>query len=227
MIQEKNGVFIRGENIVKVFGKDSTEVIALNGINITIEKGSFTAIKGPSGCGKSTLLNILGCLEKPTSGKLEIREKDVTQLKDDDLAVIRRDTIGFIFQSYNLIPTMNALENVMLPMMFARKNQEETIDRANTLLKLVGMEKRKMHKPSELSGGEQQRVAVARALINDPMLIIGDEPTGNLDTKTGDGVMELFLSLNKEGRSILLVTHDSKIAEMAQKTIYIQDGKEI
>lgn len=216
---------IQTKNLTKVYGKDNTEVRALGGIDLVVEQGDFIAIRGPSGCGKSTLLNIIGCLESSTSGEILIDGIEVSQLNDNELAKIRRDKIGFIFQSYNLIPTLNALENVKLPMMFAGGDDNKLSERAKMLLELVGMKERMEHKPPELSGGEQQRVAIARALSNDPALIIGDEPTGNLDSKTGDVVMNLLSGLNKEGRTLIIVTHDQAIANMAHRVMQIKDGQ--
>ena len=216
---------IQAKNLIKIYGIGDIAIKALNGIDLNVGKGEFVAIQGPSGCGKSTLLNVLSCLEKPTSGTILVDGVNITELDDTKLAEIRRDKIGFIFQSYNLIPTMNALENVMLPMMFAGKNDSKIVERATMLLEMVGMHKRIKHKPTELSGGEQQRVAVARALSNDPLLIIGDEPTGNLDSKTGSAVMEMLIKLNKEGRTIVLVTHDSVVANMAHRVMHIKDGQ--
>ncbi|QNO15341.1 ABC transporter ATP-binding protein [Alkalicella caledoniensis] len=216
---------IEAINLVKKYGEGNTEVNALNGINLSVKKGEFVSIQGPSGCGKSTLLNIISCLEKPTKGEILIDNIDISEENDGKLAEIRRDKIGFIFQSYNLIPTMNAIENVMLPMMFAGKDDKLIAQRASMLLEMVGMEKRMNHKPNQLSGGEQQRVAVARSLINDPLLIIGDEPTGNLDSKTGSAVMEMLKKLNEEGRTIVLVTHDTVVANMAHRVLHIKDGQ--
>ena len=216
---------IQARHLTKVYGKGSIEIRALNGIDLNVEKGEFVAIQGPSGCGKSTLLNVVSCLEKPTSGEILIDSIDIAQLGDRSLAKIRRDKIGFIFQSYNLIPTLNALENVMLPMMFAGKDNKKISDRATMLLEMVGMQERLKHKPSELSGGEQQRVAIARALSNDPFLIVGDEPTGNLDSKTGSAAMKILTELNKEGRTVVIVTHDPAIANVAHRVMQIKDGQ--
>jgi len=216
---------IKTNSLTRIYGSGSTEVRALDGVDMQIDKGEFVSIQGPSGCGKSTLLNIVGCLEQPSSGEIRIDDVELSGLSGDKMSAIRREKIGFIFQSYNLIPTMNALDNVMLPMIFAGKNNKQIIERATMLLDLVDMGKRAKHKPAELSGGEQQRVAVARALINDPSIIIGDEPTGNLDSKTGDVVMELLLKLNKDGRTILLVTHDADIAGKSDRIMHIRDGR--
>jgi putative ABC transport system ATP-binding protein len=216
---------IQAKNLTKVYGMGSIEIRALNGIDFNVEQGEFVAIQGPSGCGKSTLLNVLSCLEKPTSGTILIDSIDIAQLGDKELAKIRRDKIGFIFQSYNLIPTLNALENVMLPMMFAGKDDNKVSERAAMLLEMVGMQERMKHKPSELSGGEQQRVAIARALSNDPLLIVGDEPTGNLDSKTGAAVMKILTELNKEGRTVLVATHDPAVAGIAHRVMQLKDGQ--
>jgi putative ABC transport system ATP-binding protein len=216
---------IQAKNLTKVYGMGSIEIRALNGIDFNVEQGEFVAIQGPSGCGKSTLLNVLSCLEKPTSGTILIDSIDIAQLGDKELAKIRRDKIGFIFQSYNLIPTLNALENVMLPMMFAGKDDNKISERAAMLLEMVGMQERMKHKPSELSGGEQQRVAIARALSNDPLLIVGDEPTGNLDSKTGAAVLKILTELNKEGRTVLVATHDPAVAGIAHRVMQLKDGQ--
>lgn len=212
-------------NLYKTYGLDTVSIEALKNINMEIKSGDFIAIKGPSGCGKSTLLNIIGCLEKPTSGEVLLDGINVGESNNDELANIRRDKIGFIFQNYNLIPTMNSLENVALPMMFAGKDEKEIYNKANQLLQSAKMGERINHKPSELSGGEQQRVSIARALINNPSIIIADEPTGNLDSKTGKIIMDMLINLNKEGKTIILVTHDLTIAKMANKIIYIKDGE--
>jgi len=220
---------IQAKNITKVYGMGGIEVKALNGIDLKIEKGEFVAIQGPSGCGKSTLLNILSCLETPTSGRVLIDDIDTSKLNDDGLAKIRQNKIGFIFQTYNLIPTLSTYENVMLPMLFkgednGKKNSKSS-KRAISLLESVNMQDRMNHKPSELSGGEQQRVAIARALSNNPSILIGDEPTGNLDSKTGRTVMDILVNLNKEGQTIIIVTHDSTVANMANRIVKMKDGK--
>ncbi len=212
-------------NLNKTYGLNTVSINVLKNINMEIKSGDFIAIKGPSGCGKSTLLNILGCLEKLTSGEVLIDGMNVAESDNDELANIRRDKIGFIFQNYNLIPTMNALENVALPMMFAGKDKKEIHDRAAQLLQSAKMGERINHKPSELSGGEQQRVSIARALGNNPSIIIADEPTGNLDSKTGKIIMDMLINLNKEGKTIILVTHDLTVAQMADQIINIKDGE--
>jgi putative ABC transport system ATP-binding protein len=213
-------------NISKIYRMEDVEVPALKNINLKFDKGETLAIMGPSGCGKSTLLHILGCLDRPTKGKLLIEGKDVSQLGDNDLAKIRGKKIGFVFQFFYLIPTFSALRNVMLPMSFSDSSKTEKENRAKELLKMVGMEKREDHFPSQLSGGERQRVAIARAMINKPGIILADEPTGNLDSKTGNEIMDILLRLNKEEKvTLVLVTHDKYIASHAKKIIYMKDGE--
>ncbi len=201
------------------------EVQALRDVNLEIQDGEFIAIAGPSGSGKSTLLNMIGCLDKPTSGAVFIDDIDTGKLSENKLAEIRREKIGFIFQQFNLIHTLNALENVALPMFFAGVGRETRLKRAEELLAKVGLGDRVDHKPSELSGGEQQRMAIARALSNDPEIIIGDEPTGNVDTEAGNAIMDLLEGLNREGRTIIVVTHDAEIAARAGRTKRMRDGK--
>ncbi|MBT9138698.1 MAG: putative ABC transporter ATP-binding protein YknY [Syntrophomonadaceae bacterium] len=215
---------IRIVDLKKTFGMGETEVRALRGVDLEVEEGDFVAIQGPSGCGKSTLLNMIGCLDRPTSGNVFIDGVDTSLLNDNELAKIRREKMGFIFQKYNLIPTLNALENVKLPMMFAGVGYDSRVERAVKLLELVGIGERMYHKPPEMSGGEQQRVAIARALSNDPPLIIGDEMTGNLDTKTSNMVMEIAKRLSRDGKTIIIVTHNPAVAAMAHRIIYIEDG---
>ncbi len=201
------------------------EVQALREVNLEIQDGEFIAIIGPSGSGKSTLLNMIGCLDTPTSGAVFIDGIDTGKLSENGLAEIRREKIGFIFQQFNLVHTLNALENVALPMFFAGVKRETRLKRAEELLANVGLGDRIYHKPSEMSGGEQQRVAIARALSNDPEIVIGDEPTGNVDTKTGNTIMDILEGLNKEGRTVIVVTHDAEIAARAGRTKRMRDGR--
>ena len=219
-------VLIELRNVEKIYneGKEN-EVRALKGVSLKIHEKDFIAIIGPSGSGKSTLLHMLGCLDKPTKGKVLIDGKDVSKMNDEDLARIRREKIGFIFQTFNLIPTLTALENVELPMKLNGKKASEARERAKELLKIVGLEKRLDHLPSQLSGGEQQRVAIARALANEPEIILADEPTGNLDSKKGFEIIKLMKKLNREGYTFVIVTHDLRIADFANKKIRIKDGK--
>ncbi len=201
------------------------EVYALHDVNLDIQEGEFIAIIGPSGSGKSTLLNMIGCLDTPTSGAVFIDGIDTGKLSENGLAEIRREKIGFIFQQFNLVHTLNALENVALPMFFAGVKRETRLERAEELLANVGLGDRIYHKPSEMSGGQQQRVAIARALSNDPEVVIGDEPTGNVDTETGNTILDLLEGLNKEGRTVIVVTHDAEIAARAGRTKRMRDGK--
>jgi len=217
---------IRTEHLSKVYRMGEIEVPALRDVSLEIEEGEFLAIVGPSGSGKSTLLNMLGCLDKPTSGAVFIGGVNTASLSENELAEIRRKKIGFIFQQFNLIHSLTALENVALPMFFAGVNSDARIKRAAELLAKVGLEKRMHHKPSELSGGQQQRVAIARALSNNPAVIIGDEPTGNVDSETGDAIMGILEGLNRnEGRTIIVVTHDTEIAAHAPRVIRMKDGR--
>ncbi len=217
---------IKLENVSKVYRMGETKVQALKNINLKLEKGENVVIIGPSGCGKSTLLHLMGCLDRPTRGKVLIDGRDISKLSDNELAKIRREKIGFIFQFFYLIPTLTALENVMLPMTFAGVPSKEKEKRAKELLKLVGLEKRMHHKRSELSGGEIQRVAIARALANSPEIILADEPTGNLDSKSGKEVIKYLVRLNKEKNvTLVVVTHDLSIIKFFERKIYLKDGR--
>jgi putative ABC transport system ATP-binding protein len=216
---------IRTEKLSKVYRMGDVEVHALHDVNLEIKKGEFVAVVGPSGSGKSTLLNMIGCLDTPTSGSVYIDNIDTATLNENQLAEIRREKIGFIFQQFNLVHTLNAAENVSLPLFFSGMKREPRLQKAGELLTSVGLGDRMYHKPSELSGGQQQRVAIARALANDPEVIIGDEPTGNVDTGTGNAIMDILGRLNQEGRTIIVVTHDTEIAARAGRIKRMRDGR--
>jgi len=209
----------------KTYQINEIEIHALQGINLSIRKNEFVAIVGPSGSGKSTLMNMLGCLDAPTSGTYILDNVDVSSLTDDEMAEIRSEKIGFIFQSFNLIQKLTALENVELPLIYSGVRSSERLKRAKLALEKVGLGDRLHHKPNELSGGQQQRVAIARALINNPPIIFADEPTGNLDTKSGEEIINLLKELHKSGNTIVLITHDNDIAHQANRIIRIHDGK--
>ncbi len=218
-------MIIRVEHLSKVYRMGKVEVPALRDVNLEIEEGEFLAIMGPSGSGKSTLLNIIGCLDKPTGGRVFIDGANTASLSENELAEVRRDKVGFVFQQFNLIHSLNALENVSLPMFFAGVKRSERLKRAEELLAKVGLRERMHHKPMEMSGGQQQRVAIARALANDPKIIIGDEPTGNVDTEAGNVIMGILGDLNREGKTIIVVTHDPGIAAHAKRVIRMRDGR--
>jgi putative ABC transport system ATP-binding protein len=211
-------------NVRKIYQLGGETVNALAGLTLSVNPGEFTAIMGPSGSGKSTLMNILGCLDRPTSGSYLLDGQEVAKLNDDELATTRNKKIGFVFQSFNLLPRMSTLQNVALPMVYAGVDKKERLERAAQVLTMVGLKERMNHQPNELSGGQRQRVAIARALVNDPTIIMADEPTGNLDTKSGDEVMAIFSELNSQGRTIILVTHEPEIATYAGRVIYVRDG---
>jgi len=216
---------IEARDITKVYDSSAAETLALKGVSLTVDRGEFVAVMGPSGSGKSTLMHILGCLDTPTTGSYRLAGRDVAELDANELAEVRRDTIGFVFQAFNLLPRATVLRNVMLPMLYTRVEPDERQDRAIEALRSVGLvESLWTHQSNQLSGGQMQRVAVARSLVNNPSLILADEPTGNLDTATGDAVMDLFKALNAEGRTILLITHEHDIAAHARRTVHIRDG---
>jgi len=216
---------IQAKNLTKHYTVGSTIVRALDGLDIDIDKGSYIALMGPSGSGKSTLMNILGCLDTPSSGAYFLNDKDVSEVDDDLLAAIRNKEIGFIFQTFNLLPRYTALENVALPMIYAGIPKRERVARATEVLEKVGLGDRVTHKPNELSGGQRQRVAVARALVMNPSIIFADEPTGNLDSKTSEGIMQLFDEIHQDGNTLIVVTHEEEVAARAQKIIRLRDGK--
>jgi putative ABC transport system ATP-binding protein len=211
--------------VMKIYRMGTVEVPALKGISLTIEVGDFAAIMGPSGCGKSTLLNILGCLDRPTSGSVAIDGMEVAKMSKAELAALRNQKIGFIFQNFHLLHQASALQNVMLPFLYSRYPKSQRKERALDLLRSVGLEGRAHHKPFELSGGQQQRVAIARALVNHPKLILADEPTGNLDSRSGLEIMALLERLNCEGMTVLMVTHDPQLGAHAARIIHLKDGK--
>ena len=216
---------IRAKDLRKIYQVGTTEVKALDGVDIEIEKGAYIALMGSSGSGKSTLMNVLGCLDTPTSGTYVLNGNDVSSHSDNDLAEIRNKEIGFVFQTFNLLPRYTALENVALPMIYAGVPKVDRLARAKKVLKKVGLGDRMDHRPNELSGGQRQRVAVARALVMNPSIILADEPTGNLDSVTSDGIMELFSEINRDGNTVIVVTHEEDIAAHAEKTIRLKDGK--
>jgi putative ABC transport system ATP-binding protein len=213
------------ENLTKTYQMGSTDVHALQGVSMDIQRNEYVAIMGPSGSGKSTLMNLIGCLDTPTSGRYWLNEKLVSELNDDELARIRNREIGFVFQTFNLLPRATALHNVELPLVYSGVPAKERTERARKSLELVELSDRINHKPSELSGGQRQRVALARALVNNPSIILADEPTGNLDSQTGVEIMKLFARLHAHGNTIILVTHDRDVAAYARRVISIRDGR--
>ena len=216
-------MIIQTQSLIKTYRLGENQVLALNGIDFQVEEGEIVAIRGSSGSGKSTLMHILGCLDRPDSGIYILAGEDVSKLSSNRLAEIRNRNIGFVFQNFNLLPRLNALENVELPLLYA--GASEAKDRAKDALKIVGLEARIHHEPAQLSGGERQRAAIARAIVTDPAIILADEPTGNLDTKTGEEIMAIFEQLNAHGRTIIIVTHESAVANHCRRQIHIRDGK--
>jgi putative ABC transport system ATP-binding protein len=213
------------DSLTKIYQTGKTEFKALNNVKLKIRKGDFVCIMGPSGSGKSTLMNIIGCLDRPTSGTVIIDGENISSVNDNQLAEIRSRKVGFIFQKFNLMPTLTALKNIALPMVFIGQNKASREQRAADLLAKVGLANWATHKPAELSGGQQQRIAIARALCNNPSIILADEPTGNLDTKTGEQIMELLVSLNREGKTILLVTHAIALKRFSNRVVNMLDGE--
>jgi len=216
---------IRLEGVQKIYQLGEVEVRALRGVDLSIEEGSYVAIMGPSGSGKSTMLNLLGCLDRPTHGSYYLGGEDVSKLDDDAISAVRGKRLGFVFQSYNLIHQLTVIENIHVPLFYQGKDLSETFEHCRKLAELVGLGERLDHRPKQLSGGQQQRVAIARALVNDPLMILADEPTGNLDSKTGTEVLDLFDRLNAAGKTIVLVTHGGEVAERAHRVIHMKDGQ--
>ena len=216
---------IQVKDVHKSYDLGETFVHALRGVSFSIEEGEFVSIMGPSGSGKSTLMNIVGCLDTPSEGTYLLNDRNVGNLDEEQLAGIRNQEIGFVFQKFQLLPRSSALENVALPLKYASVKQSERLIRAEEVLDKVGLTNRLTHKPTELSGGEQQRVAIARALVNSPSILFADEPTGNLDSKTGDQVLEIFKDLNKRGQTIVVITHEREVAKQSERTITIKDGE--
>ena len=215
---------IETKNLIKEYDVGSQKVKALDGINLSVDEGEFISIMGPSGSGKTTLMNIIGCLDTSTNGTYHLNGRSVSDLTEDELANIRNEEIGFVFQSFHLLARNSALDNVMLPLKYAGTSKNEAIKRSNEALEQVGLSDRSKHTPAELSGGQQQRVAIARALVNNPSILFADEPTGNLDSKTGTDVMNIFKELNNNGQTIILITHEDSIAKQSNRIITIMDG---
>jgi putative ABC transport system ATP-binding protein len=219
------GPVIHAEDLWRTYQMGAEEIHALRGVTFEIQKGEYVAVMGPSGSGKSTLMNLIGCLDTPSKGRYVLRGKVVSEMNDDELAAVRNREIGFVFQTFNLLPRATALHNVELPLVYAGIPKEKRIEQAKRALEMVDLADRMTHKPNELSGGQRQRVAVARALVMNPSILLADEPTGNLDTATGEEIMRLFERLHEQGHTIILVTHEKDIADHARRTIHIRDGK--
>ena len=213
------------QKLMKIYQMGDSTVHAMDGVSLFIGQGEFVAITGPSGSGKSTLMNILGCLDRPTSGSYQLDGAEVATLNADQLALTRNKKIGFVFQNFNLLPRISALHNIALPLVYAGVAEKERLDRSLTVLTKVGLAERSEHRPNELSGGQRQRIAIARALVNDPAILIADEPTGNLDTKSSLEIMDIFCDLHKQGRTIIMVTHEPDIAAYAERVVHVRDGR--
>ncbi len=224
-MEPEDSVLISAQNLWKVYQLGKQEVRALSGVTLTVRKNEFLAIMGPSGSGKSTLMNILGCLDTPTQGEYHLKGKLVSTLSDDELAHIRNNDIGFVFQVFNLLPRATAFHNVEMPLIYKGARKKERQEKTWKALEMVEMIDRKDHRPPELSGGERQRVAIARALVNEPSLLFADEPTGNLDSRTGQEILSLFRKIHAQGNTVIIVTHDRDIAQQTQRIIYLMDGK--
>lgn len=216
---------IQLKDIRKTYILGSQIINALDGVSLDIQKNDYVALMGPSGSGKSTLMNMLGCLDVPSTGEYWLNGKDVSKLNDDELAHIRNKEIGFVFQTFNLLPRLSALENVILPLIYAGKSTKERNEKGKYVMEIVGLENRMYHKPNELSGGQRQRVAIARALVNNPSIILADEPTGNLDSKTSEEIMNIFGDIQQQGNTVILVTHEEDIAAYAHRVVRLRDGK--
>tara|TARA_X000000950_G_C13912250_1_gene659455 strand:- start:74 stop:760 length:687 start_codon:yes stop_codon:yes gene_type:complete len=213
------------KNIFKIYTLGKTKLYALNGVDLSIQKSDYLALMGPSGSGKSTLMNIIGALDTASSGTYILNQQEINQLNDNDLAQIRNKEIGFVFQSFNLLPRMTAIENVAIPLIYAGISKTERLERAEKALNSVGLSDRMSHKPNELSGGQRQRVAIARSLINNPSIILADEPTGNLDSKSSADIMNIFAEINEQGNTVVMVTHEEDIAQNAKRIVRMRDGK--
>lgn len=222
---KKSNHLLTVSNVSKIYQMEGIAVKALDEVSLTINRGEFVSIIGPSGSGKSTLMHLIGCLDIPTSGKIILDGEDISKLEERELSEVRNHKIGFVFQAFNLLPRTSALENVTIPLLYNSTSEEHAIEKAKAALEMVGLGERMYHHPNQLSGGQQQRVAIARALITDAPILLGDEPTGNLDSKSGTEVMKIFRNLHQHGKTIILVTHDDEVANQAERKILIKDGK--